>query len=257
MKAAIPEIADLADTLKKLDDSELLTRGRGYSYYFEFSIGRWSQRRSVIVYRNMIGGHCPLKLIEKPFKKPIEGNFIPEIDPDVLLSCLSLENVRELANYEQPPVDYLDQIGGRFGKDVDVDLGKLPKGVVAASIAAEGLLLFTLIYFLAFAIESLSSVEFPVPGTLFGAFSKTPMTIAMLFLALCLPAASTLAVAIASVSWPLYVGFGLILLASAPIPVFLNGKSYFSAINPFRWRSHTTQAASAGDPEEDDLPGPS
>jgi hypothetical protein len=255
MNAAVPEIADIAETLKNLNGTGLLTDSRAYSTFFEFSIGRWSQRRSEFVYRNMVAGRCPAGRIERPFKKPVKGDFVPEIEADALLSCLTLADVRELAAYEAPPVENADQIGGRIGKDVDVDLGKLPKGVVPASIAAEALLLFTLIYFLAFLTEASSSEAFPLPGTLFGAFSKSRITVAVLILATCLPAASTLAVAIASKSWLSFVGSGLTLLASGMILTVLNHRSYFALLSPFASRSRGAQLNSSSASDESDLSG--
>jgi hypothetical protein len=233
-------LADLVITLRLLNDSDLLTDSRNFSNFYAFSIGRWSQRRAELIYRNAGLQKCATQEIEKPYKKPVRDNFVPEIASDALLYCLTLKDIRELAAYEQPIMENPDQIGGAIGRPVDLSPGALPRRVDQASIAAETLLLFALIYFAAFASEATLSTMFPVPGTLFGAFSKSRSTTLALLLAICVPFSSSLALAIVARRWVLWAGCALILSASGLIfATFLN-KFYFRALSPLNWKPRET-----------------
>jgi hypothetical protein len=231
----IPEVSDLIGVLKGLNKPDLLTKSRGYSNFYNFSIGRWANRRSALIYQNVIHSNCATKEIEKPYKKPIKGNFVPEIDPDVLVNCLYLSDVRELATYEQPIMENPDQIGRGVQRPIDVGVGALPRQIEPASTVAEALLLFALFYFGAFVREATNSDRFPAPGTLFGAFSRSPFTLIVMLIVLCVPIASSFFLAIASGRWLLYLGSGLVALATGFVFVEFHRRSYFSRLNPSWW----------------------
>lgn len=235
----IPEIPRIVDNFKKLNDSNLLTESRGYSNFYDLSIVRWVQRRSYLVYRNAIASGCATKEIETPHKGQVAEQFVPAIDTDVLLACLSLRDVRELAQFEQPTMTPT-QIGERVGRLIDITPGTLPRELPAASLVAQALLLFVIIYFGAFAREATSSQGFPVQGTLFSAFSRSRWTLLVLLLALWIPFVASLAVAIKSRHPLLGVGSALILVAVYSTHVVFQRMSYFGALNPRKWMGRST-----------------
>lgn len=121
-----------------------------------------------------------------------------------------------------------DQIGGGIRREIDVSVGALPRRVDQASFAVAALLIFTLLYFGAFLREATHSERFPADATLFGAFFRAcPANLLMLF-AQFFPSLSSLAVAIASKSWLLYVEFVLVGIATVWILVGFQQRAYFT-----------------------------
>jgi hypothetical protein len=224
------EISGLVDVFKKLNDSKLLTDSRRYSNFFDISITRWAQRRGDLIYRNAIVSGCAKKEIEVPNKGKVSEGFVSAIEADVLLECLYLSDVRDLAQFEQPVMTNPDQIGGHTGRDIDIAPGALPRETYTASLVSESLLFFVLIYFGAFAKEATLSKSFPVQGTLFGAFSRSQWTLIAMFLALCTPFVASLAVAIESKRPLLWVGTVLLAIVVCSIVITLNRKSYWTRL---------------------------
>jgi hypothetical protein len=223
----IPEISEIVDIVKRLNDSRLLTDSRKYSNFFNFSIGRWAQKRTDTIYRNSVNFGCATKEIEVPHKEKTSDEFVPELETDDLLGCTYLRDLRDLAKFEQPIMTNPDQIGGHVGRDIDIAPGALPREPYIASLVSELLLFFVLIYFGAFAREATLSERFPVQGTLFGAFSRSRWTLIVMFLALCTPFFASLVVAIESKRLWLWVGTVLILMTVCSVIITLNRKSYW------------------------------
>ncbi len=226
----MPEISWIIDTLRNLNNSELLTNSRDYSNFFNFSIAGWAQKRGDLIYRNAIDSSCATKEIEVPHENKTRRNFVPEIDSDVLLECLTLEDVRDLDQFERPVMTNPDQIGGHVGREIDIAPGSLPREPYMASLVSQGLLFFVLMYFAAFTRESTSSKSFPAPGTLFGAFSKSRWTLFTMALGLCTPAAASIWVAIESKRPVLWAGAGLTLIVVWWIATLLKRNSYWAIL---------------------------
>ena len=232
----IPELSDIIDVLKDLNKPKLLTKSRDYSNFYGFSIERWAQRRSELIYQNAVHNMCTIQSVEDPKEATAPSNFVAEIEPGALLNCLSLRDVRELAVYEQPTINNPDQIGRGIQRPVDVGLGTLPRQVQPATAAAEALLIFALLYFGAFVREATNSDQFPAPGTLFGAFSRSIFTLYVMLIVLCIPTISTLLLAIVSRRWYLYFESALVVLGSGFAFAELLNASYFLRIAP-HWRN--------------------
>jgi len=226
VSVSIPELVGTSALTKKLNDLKLLADARKYSNYYLFSISRWIQKKRILAWHDQLQEHCLVKSIDL---QPTHSSTT-EPDPEVLFDCLSIRDWRELAAYEMPSAGSAEQneIGSGIGKDVDVSIGALPRRVDQASFAVAGLLVFTLLYFGAFLREAAHSDCFPAAGTLFGAFSRTPSTNLMMFAALLFPPIASLAVAIASASWVLYVESALVALATGWIFIGFQKKSYFT-----------------------------
>jgi hypothetical protein len=237
----IPELSDIIVVLKDLNTPGLLTKSRNYSNFYAFSIGRWAVRRSSLMYENAIHNVCVTRTIELPDQNPPQANFVPEIDHDALLNCLTLNDVRELATYEPPIVENPDQIGRGIQRPIDVGLDALPKGIVPASIVAEVLLVFALLYFGVFVREATTSDAFPVSGTLFSAFSRSRFTLSVMLILLCTPVVSCSAIAIASGRWFLYAGICLVASATWFIFSEFHRRSYFSHLDPLKWPNWKTK----------------
>src|ERR1035438_9764299 len=128
----IPEIAGIVELLKKLNNPSLLTESREHSNFYDFSIVRWARRRSSLVYRNSFANGCATKEIEAPHVGKVTRQFVPAINTDVLLECLTLRDVRELANLEEPTMTNPTQIGTRIGSEIETTIGSLPRDIVLA-----------------------------------------------------------------------------------------------------------------------------
>jgi hypothetical protein len=223
----IPQIHDAIDILKKLNDASLLTESRKYSNYFAFSIGRWAQKRTDLIYRNAVGGNCATKEIEKPHASNVSAEFVPEIDEDVLLACLNINDVRDLAQFEQPAMTNPDQIGGLIRRDIDIAPGTLPKDLFLASIVSQAFLFVALAYFGAFTKEATLSEGFPVEGTFFSAFSRSHWTLLLLFFAIFIPPFSALSVAFESGYRTLWAG-GILISGEAVWIVLILQRTYWT-----------------------------
>ena len=235
----IPEITQIIDLLKKLNDSHLLNESRDYSNFYNFSIARWANRRSSLVYGNIFAHVCaPKTEIDVPQPGRAADAFVPTMYNDVLLECLTIRDVEELAQYEGPIVTDPNQIGGRVTAEIQTSVGSLPRDLFWASVFTQALLFFVLVYFSAFAREATSSPTFPLPGTLFGAFSRSRPTLFVLLLALWIPVVASVSVAIVSQQLCLAVCSGIIVSAVASVHLVLRQKSYFGALKlRSGWRS--------------------
>src|SRR5215472_8919487 len=100
----------IVDAFRSLNDSTVLTLSRTVSNFFNFSIARWAQRRSTLMYGNAITGVCSVSRLEIPAKHPTSPEYVPEMDEKALLGCLTLKDVRDLAQYEYPTMSNPTQI---------------------------------------------------------------------------------------------------------------------------------------------------
>jgi hypothetical protein len=226
------ELSRIVESWNKLNDSDLLTRGRGTSNYFDFSIAKWANRRGTLMYANNLTSVCTVSEFEIPHKFFKSAQYVPRLNDEAVMNCITLRDLGELARYELPQMSSPLQLGGRIARDVDLSPGSLPKDPYSASLVAEALLFFALVYFSAFAREAVSSGSFPATGTLFGAFSRMRWLLVVFYLALWTPFLGCCAVGLAS---------GRVLLGLAAIPVLLATlsahrtlirKSFFESIRP-------------------------
>jgi hypothetical protein len=185
------------------------------------------------MYDNVLTGICTASELEIPRRFFRSGQYVSRLNDEALMNCVTLRDLRELAQFELPQMSSPTQLGTRIARDVDLSPGSLPKDPYAASFVAEALLFFALVYFSAFAREAVSTESFPSRGTLFGAFSKTRWMLIVFLLALWTPFLACCAVAFTSEK---------ILLGLEVIPVLsvtlwaqqtLGGKSFFGSISPF------------------------
>jgi hypothetical protein len=241
--SGIDEVQRAADFLVQLDDSDMLTRSRTYSNFFNMSVYRWVSKRGTLIYRNEGASYgsggpsdCLRAAISGEAQQAHEevANFVPAVGKEMLLRCLTLRDVRELATFELPTIPDTTKYSGRGGKQVDVAPGTLPRNLYMASLFAAGLLLFVVVYFSAFVREAVSSPTFPAQGTIFGAFSRPFWILAIFALALWAPVAASIGVAVVSRKLPLTLCSVLMGGATLSSHAVLHRKSYFAALNPLR-----------------------
>ena len=245
MFSDIREIRSIADFLTKLNDSDVLTKSRGYSNFFNFSIARWVQKRNDLAYANVLLHNCSTTVLELPHKGPESPDFVPALDREAQERCLTLRDVRELAQFELPKVSEPAQIGGSIRRDIDISPGTLPRDLNVASTIAEVLLFFVIVYFGAYAREAVSSSAFPAQGTLFGSYSRSRWTLLVFLLALWTPLIASLGVGVASRRWTQLVFTVLIFCAVLSAHLVLQRKSYFAALSPrtlMNWRQPAKNA---------------
>ena len=231
----IPEAPRIVDSLIKLNDSEILTRTRQVSNFFNFSLVRWLNKRGALVYRNVLASKCTTKELELPHEGEKPAEFVPVLTEEALLRCLTVHDVRELAQFEYPTISNPMELGGRIGPVIEIAPGSLPRGSLgpfSATLAAQVLLFFVVVYFGAFAREAVASPAFPARGTVFGAFSRSRWTLLALFLALWAPLCTSIVVAATSRKWIFVVSVLFIGWAVLSVYLVLERKSYFGVLNP-------------------------
>jgi hypothetical protein len=255
----LSEMSPIVQSWRTLNDSDMLTRGRESSNYFNFSITKWVNRRAKLMSENVLTGKCMVSEFEVPPRSFKSAQDVRRLNDEALMNCVTLRNLNELAQYELPQMSVPAQLGTKIWRDVDLSPGSLPKDPYAASLVAEGLLFFALVYFSAFVREAVSTEAFPARGTLFGAFSKTRGLLIVFYFALWAPFLSCFAAGLTS---------GNVLLGLGALPVFfatfsahqtLAGKSFFESIRPsallasFRWhpkRTKTVDVPNSVSPEQ-------
>jgi hypothetical protein len=134
--AKLEAVIPIADSLGLLNDSDLLTRSREVSNFFEFSIVRWANKRSNLMYENISSTNCFTKESwEIPSNHQGSEHFVPALEKDALLNCLTLRDVRELAQLELPTFSNPVQAEGRIQREVQVSPSSfLPRDLYMASI---------------------------------------------------------------------------------------------------------------------------
>ena len=157
-----------------------------------------------------------------------EGKRLPSsLDKDALLNCLTLRDVRELAQLELPTFSNPIQLRESIHREVDVNPSSLmPRDLYTASVLVQLLLFFVVVHFGAFAREAVSSAKFPVHGTVFNAFYGSRGTLLVFLFALWSPLCASLAVMVASRSWSLIPYFVLIGCAVSFAYLVLQRKSF-------------------------------
>lgn len=253
----IPEIRRIVDFFRKLNDSNLLTETRGYSNLYNIAIARWAQKRAYLAYRIVVADGCSTKALEAPHADRESDLFVPSINNEALLKCLTLRDLRELAQFEQPTIPDSIQTGGRVEREINLTLSSLPRNLGAASAFVHALLFFVITYFGAFTCEAISSTGFPAQGTLFRAFSRSRWALSVMFLALWSPLIASLALAVIAGEWWLWVCSGLILGAVCSVHLVLHRKSYFGALNPRNWTQPTMNGPSSHSETNEQNPGDS
>jgi hypothetical protein len=200
VSSPIHEIQVIADLLVGLDDPQLLTKSRNVSIFYNYSIFRWVSKRDNLLSRNIVGSSGGIMLEGAP-AQDAPDNFVPSWGRELLLDNLTIKDVRDLASFELPQLSDTTSIGVSGEKEIDISPGSLPRTLFAATLSAECLLLFLIIYFGAFAREVASSESFPAAGTLFSAFAKSRGTVFVLGIALCVPVIASLGVLVVSRKW--------------------------------------------------------
>lgn len=246
------ESEQLTTVLQQLNSPDMLGSSRQVSNFFDYSIAHWVSKRDALIHRNINSGKCSSSAVP-----PTQ----PTITDELLLNCLTVEDVRELAKFEQPILNNTIELGGKVTSTIDIVPGSLPRDLFWGTIVAQGLLFFAFVYFFAFLKEATLSEAFPVSGTLFGAFSRSWGPAGVFFLALITPV-------IASAFILVYSGrnrwfqVSFCLLSVTIIPVFdeLYDKSFFKTLNPFRTsafvrlRNLVSRSRTATDKEPEDSP---
>jgi len=218
----IDQMPYIADTLRRLNDSDVLTRSRRVSNVFMFSITRWVDKRDGLAFRNQVTNNCFIGQLEAQSEVRMSDDLVTTLQNEALLNCLSFRNVAELAHMELPSTSP-PQVGEHVSPQIDVTLGSsLPHNLYAASLLAQGLLFFVMVYFSAFVREAALSPNFPAPGTLFSAFSRSRVTLFIFALATFVPALASALVCWAS--WSAASAFRIFssLLTAFIIGVFLS-----------------------------------
>jgi hypothetical protein len=223
--STIDELPFIADALVKLDDSQLLTKSRNVSIFYNNSIYRWAIKRQALLlhHAGAASGGVVWQAPPDPNQPP---NFVPSWGKDLLLNNLTISDVRELATFELPPLSDTTSIGAGE-REIDVSPGSLPRTLFAATLSAESLLLFVVIFFGAFAREVACAKSFPVAGTVFSAFAKSRGTLLVFGLTLCMPVIASVGILLTSQRWEFMLLAALIGYAVFWVFLVLQRKHYF------------------------------
>lgn len=230
VKTEVAEIHSIANSLAELDESDVLTEARHYSNYFNISVLKWSLKRYDLLIQRVNTEGCYKGELVRPYKLHESPYFIPAINNEAILNCFTLHDVRTLAQFQLPQISNPTQLGGDIGQRVELTTGSLPRDPFLASLAAQVILFFVMVYFAAFLSEAALSPDFPVQGTVFGAFSKSQWSLFVFLLALWGPLLASLAVAFYSLNWELMACSVAIFFAVRPAYRALRRKSYFDPL---------------------------
>jgi len=226
------EVRQVADYLTQLNDSNLLTRSRNASDFFNFSIYRWVLKRDNLIAQNLFKGPSRSVTLTGQTDPGSTANFAGAADNKALLG-LPLSAVRELAKAELPPLSNTVKLG-RNDNEVELTTSSLPRSLYGASLFGQVLLFFVLVYFDAFARKATLATHFPSQETIFGAFAGSRPTLAVFFLALWTPLAVSVGILLlsyraTSLSGTLGLAVCSVLIGLAVLSAFatLSTKSYF------------------------------
>jgi hypothetical protein len=226
------EMQALVDSIRSLNGSAVLSKGRAASNFFDISIARWAQRRNILIYGNAITGVCSVSRIEIPSKLPPLPQYVSQIDETALLDCLTLTDLRELAEFEYPTMSNPTQLGAHISRAVEVSPGSFPRELYPASVLAESVLLFALVYFAVFTREAITSENFPAAATLFGAFSRSTWQLWVFSSALWMPVFACFVISFTSGKLILALGVVPIFLCTLSVQSALEQKSFFKRFKP-------------------------
>lgn len=228
----IYQVAHIIEHFKELNDPDTLEGASNVNNFFGLSIAKWVDLRGTTIYGNAVTGFCSVTQIEVPSTRLLSKRSSPLIDENALLQCVTLHNLRELSAFEYPSPSNPIDLGSRIIREPNFSLGSLPHDPFAASLASELLMGLVLFYFAAFAREATISKDFPVRGTLFGAFSNSNSQRRVFLLAVWIPFIACLTTAIAS--WNILIALGTVpvLIATLSIQEILESHSFFRDFRP-------------------------
>jgi hypothetical protein len=196
----IDEISVIADLLVKLDDSQLLTKSRNVSIFYNNAVFRWAIKRHALL-SSHAAAYPGGVVWEDPTRPDTPDNFVPSWGKDRVLNNLTISDVRELASFELPQLSDTTSIGANGEREIDFSPGSLPRTLFAATLCAECLLLFVIVHFGAFAREAVFSESFPAVGTVFSAFGRSGGTLFIFGVALCVPLIASFAILMVARKW--------------------------------------------------------
>jgi hypothetical protein len=226
----IPELSSIAELWRNLNDAEMLTAGMDNSNYYRFSIVRWANRRGLLLYSNDVSNLCSEAEIERPRKFMKSAVVLPQLNEAALMNCVTVSDLLELSQFEMPQMTNPTDFGARVSREVEISLGSIPKEPYAATLVAEGLLVFVVVYFAAFTRQAVSSESFPARGTLFGGFSEPWWMLLFFLLALWMPFLASCAIAYASRNFLVCLGLPLVLIGTYSSHSSLSSQRYFGPI---------------------------
>ncbi len=220
MTSTIDEAGGIANALKRVNDFENLRRTQNVSNFFSVSIARWMNKETYLIYANYLAKRCNPRT-SRPDRL--------DLNDETLFTCLSIRDVQALSDFELPPLSNSIDIGGRVGvgPKIEISPGELPRELRLATITAQILLVFLLLYFGVFTSEAVRRNTFPAPGTLFGGFAQYRWTRIILLLALLVPVMSSVTIAVISRDPVVIVCAALVTIADVPTIFFLHHGAYF------------------------------
>jgi hypothetical protein len=162
------QVGEIIDLLNKLNDGRLLAKARSHSPQFDRSIYRWE----------MLRFRYYLKWLERQGIVAIQeaskelGEETATIPKNELPKALTIENVKELSDYEYPKFSDIEPLRKEISQITLPPLG-VPLSIFFATIILEFGLFFSIVYFRTYQREARLSESFPGPGTLFSVFNRT------------------------------------------------------------------------------------
>jgi hypothetical protein len=230
----IDYMSQMDQFLTTLNDSDMLSRGRQVSRFFDVSIVRWAGKRADLIYANAFAGLCTstkeIEIVDEKRRSTYGDYYVPKLEEQMVRSCLTFRDIEELAQFELPTLTNPTQLGSREWTQIELSPGSLPRDPYMATAVVEILMFFALIYFGAYAREAVLSPTFPARASMFGAFATPPQTLLIFLLALWCPFFVSVGVAVTSHEWPLWVCSVLILYSVLFIHRVLHSKSYFAPL---------------------------
>ena len=190
LETPINQLFEISDTLKKLNESELLTLARNYNNDFNFSIFKWENLQYRLLLSNSDDtAWADWDVVSSDTKR----------EKSNLLDLLTIDDIIKLAKYEYPEWDKVESMIEK--SKINIPSFSQKYRIIDASILIEIVILISIIYFWVFLVEAILSSNYPETGTFFNAISRTTISKFYFFCLLLFPAVISVLVGIKSIEY--------------------------------------------------------
>ena len=142
ISSPITQLREISDTLKKLNESELLTRAKEYNNVFNFSIFKWEN----LQYRLVLSNSDDTAWADWDV---VSNN--PEKEKSNLLEHLTIDDVIKLSEYEYPEWNRVESIIKK--NKINIPSFSQQFQIDHASVLIEIVILISIIYFWVFLVK--------------------------------------------------------------------------------------------------------
>lgn len=170
LSSSIIPLEEIDRLMTELGDGVRLASIRSNFPRFNYAIYRWAMLRDQMRSRNIVTLNNGESVgTRAPSTVP---NYVPDYTPEEIHKLLTINNIRRLANMDQPDISDFERERGAVSA-FSLPSVQLPVTSKIASTLVEAGILVALLYFWLYQQEAQQSRSFPAAGTLFGVLSRS------------------------------------------------------------------------------------